>query len=152
MLKWILAAFLLVGVVGCEFIAPIGPIVQLGIMWVEGEAHKYYNTDQETIHQATLVALKELDLVVNKEESSNDGETIYINAGDKDRFKIKIHAVREKTTKLSVRVDIMGDKPYAEMLYRHVDKQKDVVQFVTVEELNTALEDQPRRDPRRIRR
>lgn len=142
MLKWIIAICLAVVVAGCNFVAPIGPIIQLGVMWVEGEAHKYYNTDQETIHQATLAALQELDLVVNKEEEKDD--MIYINAGDKDRFKIKIYAVREKTTKLSVRVDLMGDKPYAEMLYRHVDKQKDVEQFVTLKELNTALEERVR--------
>ena len=138
----LMMVILLVTVAGCNLIAPIGPIIQLGIMWIEGEAHKYYNTDQETIHRATLAALKELDLVINKEEEK-DG-TIYINAGDADRFKIKIYAVREKTTKLSIRVNIMGDQPYAEMVYRHVDDQKDVEQFVTLKELNTALEDRAR--------
>ena len=149
MWKWIVGAVLLV-TVGCDFIAPIGPIIQLGIMWVEGEAHKYYNTDQATICTATKAALKELDLAVTKEEKK--GDTIYIVAGDKERFKIKIYAVRDKTTKLSIRVDFMGDKPYAEMVYRHVDKQKDVEQFVTIEALNTALEDRPRFDPKRIKR
>lgn len=153
MKKWLTLVLMLVvfsGVVGCPYLAPIGPIVQLGVMWVEGEAHKYYNTDQLTIYGATKTALAELDLAITEEYT--EGDTIYVKAGDKDRFKIKIHAVRENTTKLSIRVDFMGDKPYAEMLYRHVDAQKDVVQFVSVEELNTAMEDSPRPNERRLRR
>lgn len=127
---------------GCQYLAPIGPIVQLGVMWVQGEAHKYYNTDQATILDATKAALKELDLAITNEEKSED--TIYLKAGDKERFKIKVHAVRQKTTKVSIRVNIMGDKPYAEMIYRHIDKQTGVEQFVSLKELNTAMENRPR--------
>lgn len=139
MKKWLLILALFTG---CELISVVGPIAQLGIMWVEGEAQKYYNTDQLALHGAVKTALSELDLKITEEETK--GDTIYIKAGDKDRFKIKIIAVRERTTKLSVRVDFMGDKPYAEMLYRHVDAQQGVVQFVTLKELNDSIE-KPRR-------
>jgi hypothetical protein len=145
--KWFIVAALLV-LVGCSYMAPIGPIVQLGVMWIEGEAHKYYNTDRTTLHAAVKSALHELDLPIKEESKSND--TITIKAGDNDRFKIKVHQVRDKTTKLSIRVNIMGDKPYAEMIYRHVDKQSNVEQFASLKELNTALEDRPR-ESRKIR-
>lgn len=128
---------------GCNFITPIGPIIQLGIMWYEGEAQKYYATPQDKMHVAVKNVLSEFKIPIIEEEI--DGGNIYIKAGDDDRFKIKITSVREKVTKVSIRVNIMGDKPYAEMIYRHIDKQNDIEQFASLVELNNAVEKQPRR-------
>lgn len=127
---------------GCSSFNPIGPLIQLGIYWVEGEAHKYYNTDQITIHRATKEALNELGIPVVSEQ--RDGGTIYMRAGDDDLFKIKIVATREKVTKLSIRVNTFGNKPYAELVYRHVDNRPGVIQFVTVDELNQAVQTRKR--------
>lgn len=146
MLKKFLMCFLAFSIInfsGCALVNPIGPITQLGIMWYEGEAHKYYATPQEKIHSAVKVVLAKFTLPI-KEETIN-GETVYIKAGDDDRFKIKISSVRQNVTKLSIRVNIMGDKPYAEMIYRHVDQQQGVEQFASLVELNTAVEKQQRR-------
>lgn len=124
---------------GCELFNPIGPIIQLGVMWIEGEAQKYYNVDQQTLIRATKDTLKELEFPIQKEEE--DGSVYYITAGDEgsDRFKIKVTAVRHNVAKLSIRVNIMGDRPYAEMIYRHVDKQPGVIQFTSLAELNEAV-------------
>lgn len=142
MWKRLLVSLVLV-VSGCAYFMAIGPIVQLGIMWIEGEAHKYYNTDLPTMVGAVKAALKELELPITHEEKK--GNTVYMKAGNKDRFGIKLHMVRPKTTKLSIRVNIMGDKPYTEMIYRHVDKQTGVEQFVTLTDLNNSLESRRRR-------
>lgn len=130
-------------IAGCAIMAPIAPIVSLGIMWVNGEAAKYYATDVDVIHQATKNVLNEFKLKIIEEKVENN--SIYIKAGDEDKFKITIVSTRENVTKLLIRVNIMGDKAYAEMLYRHIDEQPGVRQFVTVEELNTALKKQGRR-------
>jgi len=47
-------------------------------------------------------------------------------------------------TKLSIRVNTWGDRPYAEMIFRHVDREEGVKDFVTVKELNTALQERKR--------
>jgi|694.fasta_scaffold10512_30 hypothetical protein len=146
MFKKLLALLVLnacLSTLGCNYIAPIGPIIQLGIMWYEGEAQKYYATPQEKLHVAVKQVLNELTLPIIEERV--DGETIYIQAGDDDKFKIKITSVRENVSKLSIRVNLMGDKPYAELIYRHVDKMPNVEQFASLAELNTAVEKQPRR-------
>lgn len=130
--------FLVLAFIGCASLNPIGPLMQIGVYWQQGEAHKYYNTDQETIHQAVRNVLEsELGIPI----LSTERETNYIqlNAGDDDRFRIRIYRVREKVTRLSIRVNIFGDRPYAEMIYRHVDKQSGVVQWSSVEDLNAAL-------------
>lgn len=146
MLVRILAAAVILTslLVGCDSpINPIGPIIQLGIYWLDGEAHKYYNTDHLIIRKATLDTLKELDIPVIRETEYDD--YYYILAGDDDRFKIKIRSVRAKITKLSIRVNTFGDKPFAELIYRHLDKQQGVEQFTSLPELNTAMEHRRRR-------
>jgi hypothetical protein len=128
---------------GCQYVNPFTPIIQIGIFWIEGEAHKYYDTDEKTMQVAVKAVLKELTLPIVHEQQYEG--YYYILAGDKNKFKIKIRPVREKITKLSIRVDTFGDKPFAELIYRHVDKQPGVQQFTTLEHLNTAMDGRPRR-------
>lgn len=156
----LLALLLAIPAVGCQGFNPVGPIISLGIYWKNGEAVKYYNTDQRTLVNALKASLQELDIPVN-EETERDG-TVVIRAGgavfvgdaggpldhkprtvhlrQEDRFKIKVSAVKPKTTKLSIRVNTFGDRPYAEMVFRHVDAQPGVRQFATLAELNAAAD------------
>lgn len=127
---------------GCVALAPIGPIVSLGIAWVNGEASKYYACEFETIHIAVKNVLQEFKIPIIEEKTEED--SVFIKAGDDDKFKIKIIPTREGITKLLIRVNVMGDKAYAEMLYRHVDQQPGVRQFASLQELNTAMERQKR--------
>ena len=135
-----LAAF--VSVIGCSVLNPISPIISLGILWYQGEAKKYYATEQELVYEATKNVLAEFKMPILEEEK--DDNTIFIAAGDDDRFKIKITTVRENVTKLSIRINMMGDQAYAEMIYRHVDEQPGVQQFASLTQLNEAMENKPR--------
>ena len=124
--------------VGCgpfNPIAPIGLMLQIGVYWLEGEAHKYYNADQATVHQATKNVLNELGFPISKDYV--DSDTIHMVAGDqgKDKFKIKIRNVRYNITELSIRINTFGDKPYAELIYRNVDKQAGIKVFHSVRQL-----------------
>lgn len=121
---------------GCQFLAPISMIASVGVYWVEGEAHKYYNTEQDTIVRALKETLEELKIPVTKE--SSDEKRVYITAGggSEDRFSITVLKVKPEITKLSIRVNTFGDKPFAEMVYRHVDAKQGVKTFHSVEHLN----------------
>jgi hypothetical protein len=57
------------------------------------------------------------------------GKGYKLVAGDKDRFKVSIEQVQDHITKVTVRVNIMGDKPYVELLYKHLDDQINVIDF-----------------------
>lgn len=123
---------------GCQWFNPIGPIIQLGILWKDGEAHKYYNTDQKTLEAATRKALADLNMTVQGQDAG-EGPAISLRAGTDGRtLKIRIASVNDRVSKLSIRVNIMGDKPLAELVYRHVDQQPGVKQFATLKELNAA--------------
>lgn len=136
--KMLMAFVFTVTALGCEGINPLGPILQIAVMWKQGEATKYYNTEQRQILAATRAAFEELGLPITSE--SEDGRTINMMVGDDDQFKVKVVAVRDKVTKLSIRVNTFGDRPYAEMVFRHVDKQDGVEQFMSVDELNEAVD------------
>ena len=142
-------AFLCLTMTGCQFFNPIGPLIQIGIMWIEGEAHKYYNTNDEAILAATKTVLNDLKFSIIEESQEDDyywlkvvdnSRVITLENGETalSTFKIKIREVKEDITKLSIRVNTFGDRPYAEMIYRHVDKQPEIIQFVTEKELNAA--------------
>jgi hypothetical protein len=150
-----ISLFLCLGMTGCEFFNPIGPIIQIGIMWIEGEAHKYYNTSDEAILAATKTVLRDLEFSIVEETKEED--YYWIKAVDNSRvttlangetvastFKIKIREVKENITKLSIRVNTFGDHPYVEMIYRHVDKQPGIIQFTTSRELNAAYHERGR--------
>lgn len=136
--KILVFAVLACAVCGCQYLAPIGPIMQLGVYWIDGESHKYYATEQPVIEQAVRNVLEEFKLPILEEKTEDN--YLYIKAGDDDRFKIKIHKVRENVTKLSIRINTWGDKPYCEMIYRHVDQQPQVIQFTSLKELNAKME------------
>jgi hypothetical protein len=148
-----LALMLLAGA-GCQSFNPVGPLIQVGIMWKNGEAHKYYNTEQAALVAALKAALAELDLPVAEEWTTADG-AVHLTAGGKvfvsddagpgvlgrkpvrvefrsaDRFHIEVTPVRPRTTLLSIRVNVFGDRPYAELIYRHVDGRPGVVQVTS---------------------
>jgi len=107
------------------------------------EGQKYYNTDQETIYNATRTALNDLEFPIT--EVDQEDEIWVIKADADDRFRIKLNPVRHNVTKVSILVNTLGDKPYAEMIFRHIDSQEAVIQFTSLDELNTAIEERPRR-------
>lgn len=143
MLKRIILPFvMLVAAItpACQILTPISMIATVGVYWIEGEAHKYYNTDQTVIVRALKETLAELKIPIRKE--SSDDNHIYIKAGDgnDDRFSITVLRVKPEITKLSIRVNIMGDHPFAEMIYRHVDAKQGVKTFQSVEVLNKKVD------------
>lgn len=105
---------------GCAAAGMIaGPIITGYITWKNGEATKYYEYKTTVIDRSIKKALKELDLKVEKEVPSNNNFTI--SAGNNDRFKIRINEIEPNITRLSIRINFMGDKPYAELIYKKVD-------------------------------
>lgn len=128
MKKFVLFFVLLFAAVpGCSVAPFVGRIVTGVIMWKEGEAQKYYNEETDLMYHSTKLALKELNLPITKNEPIKDG--YYILAGDKDRFKIHIHTIRPHITKVSIRINFMGDKPFAELIYKSIDSFTDTIDF-----------------------
>jgi hypothetical protein len=96
-------------------------------MWQEGEAQKYYNEQPKTIYRATKMALKDLNLKIKSDRVYQNGHLI--TAGETDKFKIFVREVRPNITEVKIRVNFMGDKPYAELIYKSIDVNSNTVEF-----------------------
>ena len=106
---------------------PISPIVNFYIAWKEGEAHKHYRWDTKTMYKTVKRSLRNLDYEVLKDQDTNNG--YYIVAGANDKFKIKIVGIESEITKISIRINFMGDKPYAELIYKEIDEQINIIEY-----------------------
>jgi hypothetical protein len=123
----------------------ISAVVYGVVAWKEGEAQKYYPYSTDIVQRATHIALKDMGLSDEVEKTEADSppkrrwgsrrqkvevkESLDIKAGGKNKFKIKVEEVDKNITRLSVRVNFMGDKPYAELFYKKVDDNIGVIVF-----------------------
>lgn len=129
MKKLIFLLVLSLFVTGCQFspLALVAPIVTGVIMWSNGEATKYYDGDVETICRCTRLSLREMNLPISRDEATKNG--YYIVAGKDSQFKIKVESIQPNIAKVSMRINFMGDKPLAELVYKHIDQNLDVIEF-----------------------
>ena len=130
MKKFTFLLVILLLITGCQAVNPFSlasPIITGIIKWQEGEATKYYDGNLETVYKSVILTLKEMNLSINKNELSNNG--YYILAGKNNQFKIKIKEEQPNIIKVSIRVNFMGDKPLAELVYKHIDKNLDIIEF-----------------------
>jgi hypothetical protein len=116
---------------GCQILG-IGPIVsgitQGVIYWKNGEAQKYYEFEPEIIYNAAKRgATEDMQMSIDNIEEKDGFYRFY--AGENNRFKVKIESVDNNISRLSVRINFMGDKEYTELYFSKVDEQIYVVDF-----------------------
>lgn len=114
--------------IGCAVVPFIGVATSAYIAWSEGEAHVYYATEGKVAYNAVKRALDDLNYPITKDEDKGDGN-YYLVADTNDRFKITIEQVEPYVTQVSIRINVMGDKPYAEMIYKKVETELDVIDY-----------------------
>lgn len=120
--------FLIIFVGGCSFASFIyGPIVTGVIMWKEGEGHKYYNEEIKNIYRATKNSLKDLNYEIISDEQTSYG--YHIVAGGGDKFKIRIREAKPHIAEVKIRINFMGDKPYAELIYAQIDANTNTINY-----------------------
>jgi hypothetical protein len=126
MRKLVMLAFFFI--FGCS-VAPfvVSPIITGVIIWKQAEAHKYYKEELKIIYRATKNSLKELGHSISTDEKTRDG--YYILAGSKNEFKIHIRQVKPNISEVAIRINILGDKPYAELLYSTIDANTNTINY-----------------------
>jgi len=105
----------------------IGPIVTGVVYWINGEAHKYYNCDTQIIYRATKIVLKELEQKIIKDKEKN-GE-FQIITSQENRFSIKIEKADKNISVLKIRINYVGDKEFAELIFKKIDEKMNVIEF-----------------------
>ena len=122
-----ISSFGLTGCAGPELF--IAPIVNGIIMWKEGEAHKYYEYNSDIVYRAAKHALDDMNLDISRNDPITANREYYMIAGENDRFKINIIPHELSICRLSVRINFMGDKPYAELFYKKIDEWLSNIEF-----------------------
>jgi len=123
----ILALFCPIIISGCAITPFISPIVAGVVYWKEGEASKYYNFDVDACYRSTKRALRDLELEITEDETTDDG--YWVVADENDRFKINIEKAEQNITVVKIRINTFGDKPYAELIYKHIDVNLGIIEF-----------------------
>tara|TARA_Y100000034_G_scaffold38278_2_gene47016 strand:- start:2311 stop:2733 length:423 start_codon:yes stop_codon:yes gene_type:complete len=125
----LILAFCLVFLAGCGAEILIAPIVSGVIAWKEGEATKYYDSDSRLLYHAAKRVCKELDYTISRDDEVTEKGRYYMIAGENDRFKISITPVQPDISSVKIRINFMGDKPYAELFYKHLDEEVKIIHF-----------------------
>lgn len=111
---------------GCAAFTPlmlVGPAVQGYIMWKDGEGTKYYKCEGYEVYQALKIVLHNLDQKVAQDDIKTPGNFYLLTKSSKHSFKINIVHADAGVTALKIRIDFMGDRPYAELIYKTLDEQ-----------------------------
>ena len=132
MKKTILILMLLFPIVGCTALSVFGPLVSVGVqayvMWKDGEATAYYACDSNTAYSAVKRVLSDSHYTIERDKPDAKGSYVII-AKSHNKFKITIQKTEDYVTAIKIRIDIMGDKPYAEMIYKKLENQLNVIDF-----------------------
>jgi len=129
--KFILITFLLI-FAGCEVLTPlaISTITYGYTKWADGEAETYYAYDSPTMYRACKRVAREMNIVITKDDPPDTKGNAYIVCKtENDTFKISIEHVEESISVVKIRLNFMGDKPYAELFYKNLDDEVSVIEF-----------------------
>lgn len=105
----ILTLALLPFLTGCV-VAVAGAAGAGAIAYVRGELQSSVDQSYAKVVEATRAALKDLEYAkISEKKDAIDAELIYRTALDK-KVTIKLNRVTEKTTKVKIRIDLLGDE------------------------------------------
>ena len=103
------------------------PMISAGVggvaLWKNGEGTKYYDYEQKTVYNSAKHAFQRLNLPITQDNGKE------LKAGTKDRFYVKVVKCQGNITRVSIRVNFMGDKEYAKLIFKCMDDQLPVVKF-----------------------
>ena len=109
-LSLILVLGLLPLLTGCV-VAVAGAAGAGAMAYVSGELESTVDQDFSKTFAATQAGLKNLEFArISEEKTAIDAKFIYRTALDK-KVTVKLNRVTDKTTKISIRVGLVGDKP-----------------------------------------
>lgn len=96
-----------------------------GYAWVQGKLVKEFEIPASRLHDETIDALKKLEMPVLEDESDRLTAKIRSEFSDGEKVTIDIEAVTEHTSKIEIRIGILGNRDRSQMIYDAVRKEVD---------------------------
>lgn len=107
----------------------VSPVITGYATWKSGEASKYYESSHTRIYNAVKRNCEKLQYKISKEKKLKNDCDYIVAEGENHTFKITIVPVQPNITQVKIRIDFMGDKPYAELFYKKLDEQLNIIWF-----------------------
>ena len=116
----LLSAFML-SIGGCVAVL-VGTGAAAGVGYVKGDLEAVLEDDIDTVYDASLKAVKELELaVISKEKNALDARIISRTSTDK-KINITLKRTDEDLTKLSIRIGTFGDETQSRTIYDKIKR------------------------------
>jgi len=104
---------------GC-MIAAVGIGAAGTVAYVRGDLESIESESIDVLYEATLNALKELELLpTRKSKDALGAEIITYDAQDK-KITIRLKSAADKTTKLSIRIGVFGSETKSRLIYQKI--------------------------------
>ena len=94
-----------------------------GIVYVKGALVHNIDESVEDIHKASLAALKDLNLFVTSDELNRHSAEIKAEYEDGKKINIKVDAITEYVSKVTVRVGMVGDQEDSRLILNAIEKK-----------------------------
>ena len=90
------------------------------VAYVRGDLESMESESIDVVYEATLKALKELELLpTRKSKDALGAEIVTYDAQDK-KITIRLKSAAEKTTKLSIRIGVFGSETKSRLIYQKI--------------------------------
>lgn len=118
----------LVSSVGCGVtpVMGISVLVDLVLLWKDGNAKKYYTGKQANVYPKLKQVLHSMGHTIAKDSVNSKGVNIIESHSAGHRFSITVAQYDPDVVLVTCRIDFMGDKYYAELMYRQLDSMMGV--------------------------
>ena len=106
---------------GCFFL--VGATAGVGAyVWVKGALEQNLNATAEKVHDATTKALNSQKLTIVLDQADRLKAKVVAEFSDGQNVTVEINALTEKTTKIQIRVGILGDKAKSELILNTIKR------------------------------
>ncbi len=108
---------------GCFWLVAGAAAGAAGYAWVSGALVKEFNVSTEQLHEATIRALRDLEMPIKKDDYDRLTATLKSEFADGQDVVIRIDAITEKASKIQIRVGMLGNKNRSEIIYNTIMDQ-----------------------------
>jgi len=123
-IKRILLIVLLIGIAlfsqGCV-VAAVGLGAAGTIAYVRGDLEAIESEDLDTVYEAAVKAVEELELNVISKSKDALSATIYARDAQDKKINIILKSTAEQTTKISIRIGTFGDETKSRLIYKKIN-------------------------------
>lgn len=94
-----------------------------GVAYVQGGLEKNVDHSVAQAYKASLAALKSLDMFVTSKEQDPHSAKIKAEASDGKSVTIDIESLTERSSKIKIRVGIMGDQERSQIILNAIQRR-----------------------------